>query len=80
MLRMGYHLLASLPDKAAAGRPSPPEARFDAAGRGTHDSAALALMPETGSFLLSRNGDGAPCLGHAAGGGDDQRGRPRRWR
>jgi hypothetical protein len=63
MLRMGYHLLSRLPDKdSLLADHLPPEARFDTwLAAGTHDSAALALIPETGSFLLSRNGDGT-CL------------------
>jgi len=63
MLRMGYHLLSRLPDNdSLLADHLPPQARFDTwLAAGTHDSAALALIPETGSFLLSRNGDGT-CL------------------
>jgi hypothetical protein len=40
----------------------PPRARFEALlGSGAFDSAALMLVPESASYILSRSGDGA-CL------------------
>ncbi|WP_068089687.1 hypothetical protein [Novosphingobium rosa] len=63
MLRMAYHLLACLPETdSLLGDHLPPLAQFDTLlSAGAHDTAALALIPESGSFLLSRNGDGT-CL------------------
>ncbi len=63
MLRLGYHLLACLPEtESLLGDHLPPLAQFDTLlAAGAHDTAALTLIPESGSFLLSRNGDGT-CL------------------
>jgi hypothetical protein len=63
MLRMGYHLLACLPEtESLLGDHLPPLAQFDTLlAAGAHDTAALTLIPESGSFLLSRNSDGI-CL------------------
>ncbi|MDE1915781.1 MAG: hypothetical protein KGJ57_05660 [Sphingomonadales bacterium] len=59
-LRLGHGLLASLP---AASHPLsahlPPLARFEALlAAGAHDSAAMALVPEGGSYMVSRACEG----------------------
>ncbi|WP_206238290.1 hypothetical protein [Novosphingobium terrae] len=63
MLRTAYRLLACLPETdSLLGDHLPPQAQFDTLlAAGAHDTAALTLIPESGSFLLSRNGDGT-CL------------------
>jgi hypothetical protein len=60
MLRLGHGLLASQPDPASTlADHLPPLARFEALlAAGAHDSAALALVPEGGSYIMSRAGEG----------------------
>lgn len=63
MLRLGHALLANLPDPhCALGDHLPPAARFEALlAAGAHDSAAFALVPEAGSYIVSRAGEGG-CM------------------
>ena len=60
MLRLVHALLANLPDASSAlGDHLPPAARFEALlAAGAYDSAAFALVPELGSFIVSRAGEG----------------------
>lgn len=60
LLRQGHALLASLPDqRSTLADHLPPMARFEALlVAGAYDSAALSLMPEAGSYMLSRGGEG----------------------
>jgi hypothetical protein len=60
MLRQGHALLAGLPDPhSTLADHLPPLARFEALlAAGAHDSAALALVPEAASYMLSRGGEG----------------------
>lgn len=60
LLRQGHALLANLPDqRSTLADHLPPMARFEALlAAGAYDSAALALMPEAGSYMLSRGGEG----------------------
>ena len=63
MLRLGHALLSNLPDpRSSLGDHLPPAARFEALlAAGAHDSAALALVPEMGSYIVSRAGEGG-CM------------------
>ncbi|HWU03015.1 MAG TPA: hypothetical protein VN222_09785 [Novosphingobium sp.] len=67
LLQVAHNLLAIAPHgnggiDATLADHLPPRAAFQRLlGAGAHDSAALALMPEQGSFLLSRSGGGA-CI------------------
>lgn len=63
MLRLGHDLLANQPDPhSRLADHLPPAARFEALlAAGAHDSAAVALMPETGSYIVSRAGEGG-CM------------------
>jgi hypothetical protein len=60
LLRLGHALLSNLPDpRSPLGDHLPPAARFEALlAAGAHDSAALALVPETGSYIVSRGSEG----------------------
>lgn len=66
-LRQALHLMAQAPDADDAGMGAmadhlPPQAHFEALlGLGAYDSAAMALMPEQASYILSRSASGQ-CL------------------
>jgi len=66
-LRQALHLMARVPDANEAGMGAmadhlPPQAHFEALlALGAYDSAAMALMPEQASYILSRSASGQ-CL------------------
>jgi len=63
-LRLALRLMAMAPeaDRMIVADHLPPEARFEALiAMGAYDSAAMTLLPEQASYLLSRSGAGA-CL------------------
>jgi hypothetical protein len=62
LLRAAHDLVTMAPEAGAMGELTahlPPRAHFEALlGLGAYDSAAIALVPESGSFILSRSGTG----------------------